>query len=87
MKDQATTPARRERLWSLDFVFALGMVQFIFAGFTAQYTVIPEYVVHRGGEEWQLGIVIGSFSIATMLVRPHMGKVGWQGRSQKRREF
>ncbi len=78
MKDQATATAQRERLWSLDFVMALGMVQFIFAGFTAQYTVIPEYVVHRGGEEWQLGIVIGSFSIATMLVRPHMGR--WVGR-------
>ena len=77
-QENSSAGARKERLWSLDFIFALGMVQFIFAGFTAQYTVIPEYVVHRGGEEWQLGIVIGSFSIATMLVRPHMGR--WVGR-------
>ena len=73
----------KERLWSLDFLLALGMVQFIFAAFTAQYTVIPEYVVHRGGEEWQLGIVIGSFSIATMLVRPFMGR--WVGRVGSRK--
>ncbi len=53
---------------------ALRVLHFIFAAFTAQYTVIPEYVVHRGGSEWELGIVIGSYNIATMLLRPFMGR-------------
>ena len=78
MKDETFGVANGERLWSVDFLMALGMVQFVFAVFTAQYTVIPEYVFHRGGEEWQLGIVIASFSIATMVVRPFMGR--WVGR-------
>ena len=69
-----STPQQKDRLWSWDFVMAIGLIQFLFAAFTAQYTVIPAYVVHRGGEEWQLGIVIGSFSIASMIVRPFMGR-------------
>ena len=71
-------PQQKERLWSPDFVLVLGVLQFVFAAFTAQYTVIPEYVTHLGGQEWQLGIVIGSFSIATMLARPFMGR--WVGK-------
>lgn len=69
-----SAPQQKDRLWSWDFVMALGLIQFMFAAFTAQYTVIPAYAQHRGGEEWQLGIVIGSFSIATMVVRPFMGR-------------
>ncbi len=64
----------KERLWTLDFVMALGVLHFMFAAFTAQFTVIPEYVVHLGGEEWHIGIVIGSLSIATMIARPFLGK-------------
>ena len=78
MNTKASGKTPKERLWSWDFIMALGMLQFIFAAFTAQYTVIPEYVLHRGGEEWQLGIVIASFSIATMVVRPFMGR--WVGK-------
>ena len=62
---------------------ALGVLHFMFAAFTAQYTVIPEYVVHRGGSEWELGIVIGSYNIATMFLRPFMAK--WVARVGPRR--
>ena len=70
----ATDDALKERLWTLDFVMALGVLHFMFAAFTAQFTVIPEYVVHRGGEEWHIGIVIGSLSIATMVSRPFLAR-------------
>ena len=70
----ASDAAPKERLWTLDYMMALGVLHFMFAAFTAQYTVIPEYVVHRGGSEWELGIVIGSYNIATMFLRPFMGR-------------
>ena len=36
--------------------------------------MVPLYVLHRGGEEWQVGIVVGSFGIVSLLVRPFAGK-------------
>ena len=53
---------------------AIGLLYFLYAAFTAQYIVIPEYIVHLGGEEWQLGIVISSFAILPLLFRPFMGR-------------
>ena len=38
------------------------------------YTIIPLYVVERGGDEVQLGIVVGSFGVVGLLVRPLAGR-------------
>ena len=73
-RDHVSGDVPKERLWTPDFLMTLGVLHFMFAAFTAQYTVIPEYVDHRGGDELQLGIVVGSFSIATLFLRPFMGR-------------
>ena len=36
--------------------------------------MVPPYVLHRGGEEWEIGLVVGSFGIVSLLVRPFAGK-------------
>ena len=46
----------------------------LFAAYTAMFTLIPLYVFDRGGDEWQLGIVVGSFGIVGLLVRPFAGR-------------
>ena len=38
------------------------------------YTIIPLYVVERGGDEMQLGIVVGSFGVVGLVVRPLAGR-------------
>ena len=46
----------------------------LFVSYTAMFTIIPLYVVERGGGELELGIVIGSFGIVGLLVRPLAGR-------------
>ena len=46
----------------------------LFVSYTAMFTIIPLYVVERGGNETELGIVIGSFGIVGLLVRPLAGR-------------
>ena len=61
-------------LWTVDFVLNLLVGHFMFAGFTSLLTIIPLYVLHRSGQEWQLGIIIGSFGIAAVFLRPFAGR-------------
>ena len=46
----------------------------LFVSYTAMFTIIPLYVLERGGNETELGIVIGSFGIVGLLVRPLAGR-------------
>ena len=62
------------RLWTLDFVLNLAIAHCQFAAYTAMFTLIPLYVLYRGGDEWQLGIVVGSFGIVGLMVRPFAGR-------------
>ena len=47
---------------------------FMFASYTSLFVIVPPYVLHRGGQEWQLGIIIGSFGIMGVLIRPFAGR-------------
>ena len=40
--------------------------------------MVPPYVLHRGGEEWQIGLVVGSFGVVALVVRPFAGKWTYQ---------
>ena len=62
------------RLWTVDFVLDLLTAHFFFASYTALYTVIPSYVLDRGGQEWQIGVVMGSFGVVSVVVRPFAGR-------------
>ena len=68
------SPPAATRLWSLDFVLDLLISHCLFASYTAMFTVIPPYVQDRGGSEWELGIVVGSFGVVGILVRPFGGR-------------
>ena len=61
-------------LWTRDFVLDLLTGHFTFAGYTALFTIIPLYVLDLGGKEWQLGVVIGSFGVVGLLIRPFAGR-------------
>ncbi|MCH7800075.1 MAG: MFS transporter [Chloroflexi bacterium] len=65
---------RQDRLWTLDYVLNMLVGHFLFVSYTALFTIIPLYVIHRGGETWQIGIVVGSFGISGLLIRPFGGR-------------
>lgn len=63
-----------KKLWTKDFVVNLLTAHFLFASYTSLFTIIPQYVLDRGGQEWHIGIVIGSFGIAGIIFRPFGGR-------------
>ena len=69
-----TTPDEPTRLWTRDFVLNLLVAHCIFASYTAMFTLIPLYVIERGGADWQLGIIVGSFGVVGLVVRPFAGQ-------------
>ena len=71
---QSSTDGAKTRLWTSDYVLGLLTAHFLFASYTSLYTMVPPYVLHRGGEEWEIGLVVGSFGIVSLLVRPFAGK-------------
>ena len=62
------------RLWTRDYVLNLLVAHCIFASYTAMFTLIPLYVIERGGADWQLGIIVGSFGVVGLMVRPFAGR-------------
>ncbi len=67
-------PSERGRLWTLDYIFDMLTAHFGFVSYSSLFTIVPPYVLDRGGEEWQLGIVVGSFGVVGLLIRPFAGR-------------
>jgi MFS family permease len=63
-----------ERLWTADFILNLLTAHFLFASYSSLFTIIPKYVLERGGEEWQIGVIVGSFGVVGLLIRPFAGR-------------
>ena len=66
--------ASHNRLWTRDFILDLLTAHFLFASYTAMFTVIPSYVEELGGDETAIGIVVGSFGVFGLLIRPFGGR-------------
>tara|TARA_Y100001001_G_C7815025_1_gene241214 strand:- start:290 stop:592 length:303 start_codon:yes stop_codon:yes gene_type:complete len=68
-------PAPNEgRLWNRDFVLNLLVAHLLLAGFFSLFIVVPEFIVKLGGEAWEIGVIIATFSLAGVIVRPLSGK-------------
>ena len=64
----------RSALWSSDYVLALLIAHALFASYMALVTMVPLYVLHLDGAEWQIGVVVGSFGVASFFIRPFAGQ-------------
>lgn len=71
---QSRADAPSTRLWTSDYVLGLLTAHFLFASYTSLFTMVPLYVLDRGGAAWQIGPVVGSFGIVALVVRPFAGK-------------
>ena len=69
----APSPARN-RLWTRDFVLDLLTAHFMFVSYTAMFTIVPPYTEALGGDETAIGVVIGSFGVVGLLIRPFGGR-------------
>lgn len=61
-------------LWTVDFVLNILSGHLMFVSYTSLLTILPAYIMHRGGQPWQLGLIIGSMAITGVITRPFTGK-------------
>ena len=71
---QSSLSQTRQSLWTIDFVLDLLTAHFLFVCFTSLFTIVALYVLDRGGQEWQIGVVVGSFGVVSLAVRPFAGR-------------
>ena len=70
----SSAPGASQGLWTRNFVLNLLTGHFTFVSYTALFTIIPPYVLDLGGKEWHIGVVIGSFGVVGLVIRPFAGR-------------
>ncbi|WP_102349525.1 MFS transporter [Bacillus sp. Marseille-P3661] len=63
----------KEKLWTRDFIMLACSNFFLFFGFQVLIATLPVYVTQFGGNNTEIGLVIGIFTISALLVRPFSG--------------
>jgi len=72
-----TTPDPRQRLLSVQFVTVVGAGLFYFLSLGMLLSTVPKFIEGPlGGSELAVGVLVGSFSIGAVLVRPFAGRIG-----------
>ncbi len=67
-----------ERLRSPTFVLTCGTTFFNYLSYQLLLPVIPLYLLHIGGADWQVGLVLGVTAFTALLARPFVGYVADQ---------
>jgi MFS family permease len=62
-------------LASRNFVAVCVATFLYFGSFYLLMPILPQYVEYLGGTPGQIGLVMGTFSLAAVLVRPHLGRL------------
>ena len=65
---------KKEKLWGRDFFLNLLVAHFLLAGFFSLFIVVPAFIEFQGGEAWEAGIIIATFGLAGVIVRPMAGR-------------
>ncbi|EAX47638.1 major facilitator superfamily MFS_1 [Thermosinus carboxydivorans Nor1] len=68
------TDSPREQLWTRDFILICTTNLFIFCGFQMLMPTLPVYAKHLGGSDAAAGLIVGSVSVAAVLMRPVAGQ-------------
>jgi len=61
------------KLLSINFIFACIINFGLFGSFFVHLTTLPIYIIDIGGQSADVGIIIGTLSITSILVRPFIG--------------
>ena len=62
-----------ERLWTKSFILMTVGTLFLFTGFYALYPTLPLFIKQIGGNEAQVGLVMGAFMLSSVIFRPLIG--------------
>lgn len=62
-------------LWNKSFILLMIANFFYFGSFYLLIPTMPQYVASLGGDAGDIGVVMGSFTLAAVLVRPYCGRL------------
>ncbi|MEN8644278.1 MFS transporter [Bacillus cereus group sp. BceL062] len=62
-----------ERLWTTSFIQMSFAMLFLFTGFYLLVPTLPLFIKEIGGNESQVGLMMGMFTIAAVVIRPIIG--------------
>lgn len=62
-----------ERLWTKSFIQMTIAMLFLFTGFYLLVPTLPLFIKEIGGNESQVGLMMGMFTIAAVVIRPIIG--------------
>ncbi len=62
-----------ERLWTKSFIQMSFAMLFLFTGFYLLVPTLPLFIKEIGGNESQVGLMMGMFTIAAVVIRPIIG--------------
>ncbi|MEW5898706.1 MAG: MFS transporter [Bacillota bacterium] len=68
-------PNNNFRLWSKDFILICLANFFYFGSFYFLIPTLPQYVDLLGGTPAEVGLVMGLFTMASVIIRPYFGKM------------
>lgn len=70
-----------ERLWSRAFALLWAATFFVFLSFYLLLPILPVYALRQGTPESAVGVIIGVFALASMVLKPWAGwALDWRGR-------
>lgn len=70
----AATPAQKERLFTPDFLLTSMATLAFFGSFQLQLPTLPLYILYIGGNESQIGLILGIFTVTATGLRPFVGR-------------
>ena len=77
------TEQSRPGLWGRDFTLTLLGTFAFFGSFFYLLSVLPDYIDSIGGAKWQVGLIVGGFSVTPLVIRPFVGR--WSDRGGRKR--
>lgn len=69
------TKPSEQSLWTKDFILITLVNLFIFLGFQMLLPVLPVYSAQLGGTEAWAGLVVGTFTLSAVIMRPIAGRM------------
>jgi predicted MFS family arabinose efflux permease len=67
--------AKKAPIWTAGYVTLVGAVLFTYLNHMALLPIIPLFVTEYGGTEFFAGVVLASFSVASFVLRPRIGRI------------
>nr|WP_059053872.1 MFS transporter [Paenibacillus senegalimassiliensis] len=62
-----------ERLWTKSFMMLTASMLLLYTGFYSLLPVLPLHIEQMGATSWQIGAIVGMYTLSAVICRPYIG--------------